>query len=319
MIDLFRTRLDYGEQALALHHQSSCLFVGSCFSENIANKLKYYGFKTKCNPFGILYNAHSISKCLHYIASSQTIEPKDLIFHNECWHSKWHHGSFSAPDQKVMMQKCNVSLQDHQEAFQYHNCIFITLGTAFIYRLKSSDEVVGNCHKMPQNDFIKSMMPVEDVVQTFAASIKEIINRSPKMQFVFTISPVRHLRDGFVENQLSKSTLTVAVHELVKRFSSVHYFPAYELVMDDLRDYRFYKADMLHPNEQAVDYIWSRFKHAFIAENSYKIMDKIEGLRKMQAHKALHPQTEQHQQFLKKLEEKKKTFKAAHPEIDLDA
>lgn len=317
MSDSFRTIIEFEKQFPSLNHHSQCLMVGSCFSENIAEKLQYHGFSTHFNPFGILYNAHSLNKCLNYIASSQTIEEKDLIFHDDLWHSKWHHGQFSNVSKEQVIKDCNINLKTVQEALTHTNNIFITIGTAFTYVLKSTGEVVGNCHKLPKKEFSKSMMSKDEVVNYLSESMDKILKINPGVNFIYTISPIRHLKDGFIENNLSKATLILAVHELKKKYTQTFYFPAYEIMMDDLRDYRFYGKDLLHPNPQAIEYIWQIFKDKFIEKSAYALMDEILSLKKAKAHKALHPGSPKHLAFLKKLELKIKTFQEKHPHIKL--
>lgn len=318
MTHSFRTIIDIEPHLEQINHDSPSLLIGSCFAENMAKKLNYFGFPINFNPFGIIYNAHSIGKCLNYIASSQTIEEKDLIFHNGLWHSKWHHGSFSDPEKVKTLRNCNIPLKQSQQALAEINTVIISLGTAIVYQLKSTGEYVGNCHKIPQDQFTKSSMGVEEIVRTLKDSINNVLKINPKLNFILTVSPIRHLRDGFIESTQSKASLILAAHQLKKHFDQVYYFPAYEIMMDDLRDYRFYTEDMLHPNQQAIDYIWSKFKAACISNSAEELSLKVDSLRRAMAHEPLHPGSEKHLEFLEKLKIKIELFKEQNPKIKLN-
>lgn len=318
MTDSFRTIIEIEQYPSQLDHKSMSLLIGSCFAENMARKLNYFGFPIIFNPFGILYNPHSLGKCLNYIASSQTIEEKDLIFQDELWHSKWHHGSFSHHEKAKVLEKCNDNLLISQQKLSQTKTVIISLGTSAIYKLKSNDEVVGNCHKIPQDQFDRSYLTVKEIVNNLSNSFNKVLAINPDINFILTVSPIRHLRDGFIESNLSKATLILAVHELVEKHKQVFYFPAYEIMNDDLRDYRFYEADKLHPNQQAVDYIWQKFKAACISKNAEELMSKVDRIRKAKSHRPLHPGSEKHLKFLKKLEENIRQFKKQYTHIDLD-
>ncbi len=316
MSNLFRTTLEIEKQEQQIDHKSKTLLMGSCFSEHMAKKLAYYGFPSNNNPFGILYNAYSISKGLNYIASSQTIEEKDLIFQDDLWHSKWHHGHFSHPEKDHILKNCNEVLSKNQQELPDTKQLIITLGSAFVYELIETGEVVGNCHKIPANKFKKKRMTVEEVVEVLSEAITQVLKKAP-LNITLTVSPVRHAKEGLAANSISKAILLLAVDALCQKFETVNYFPSYEMLVDDLRDYRFYEKDLIHPNQQAIDYVWEKFKASYINDSSEKIMQEIAAIKKAKAHKVLHPGTQKHLDFLNKLALKIKTFNEAHPDLDV--
>ncbi|MEI8060115.1 MAG: GSCFA domain-containing protein, partial [Ferruginibacter sp.] len=266
-LEFFPKKLD-----TPIKHQHQLFLIGSCFTEQIGNKLKQFKFRVLDNPNGILFNPISISKSISsYIKNKQYIET-DLFYQNESWNSWEHHSRFSHPEKEECLRIINTSQQLAHHFLKTTDWLLITLGSAFVYELENN-KVVANCHKVPTDKFNKKILIVEEVVTALQNIISEVKMYNPFTKIIFTISPVRHLRDGFVENNRSKATLINAVHQILS--DEVLYFPAYELVVDDLRDYRFYAEDMVHPNYSATNYVWEKFITTCIDEPSQLLMKAI--------------------------------------------
>lgn len=280
-----------------IKHQHKLLLTGSCFTENIGTKLKQHKFEVLENPNGILFNPISISKAIRSYIANKKYSYGDLFYQNECWNSWAHHSRFSHPDKAACLTGINQSQQAAHEFILQANWLFITVGSAFVYELANGD-VVANCHKVPTDKFKKRLLGIDEVVTAFKKMLGELWQINPGVKIIFTISPVRHLRDGFVENNRSKSTLVQAVHELVDSEKNIFYFPAYELVIDDLRDYRFYAEDMVHPNYAATNYVWEKFVAACIDGPSQQLMKEINLINAAKNHKPFNPSSELHQKFL---------------------
>ncbi|MEI2750388.1 MAG: GSCFA domain-containing protein [Ferruginibacter sp.] len=231
---------------LKISHRHQLFLAGSCFTEQIGSKLSWHKFRTIDNPHGILFNPVSIAQAIHTYIINKEYKAEDLFYHHELWGSWDHHTRFSSPEQKNSLELINASQQKAHHFLKEANWLLLTLGSAFVYELEDK-RVVANCHKVPADKFNKRLLKEAEVIAVLQHMIKELQQFNPALNIIFTISPVRHLRDGFVENNRSKATLISAVHQLTENNSGVFYFPAYELVIDDLRDYRFYAEDMVHP------------------------------------------------------------------------
>ncbi|HEY0031332.1 MAG TPA: GSCFA domain-containing protein [Bacteroidia bacterium] len=276
-----------------INYSHSSLFIGSCFAENIAERMQQFKFNTLINPHGILYNPSSIANALRRCKNNAPLEENELFFANECWNSWEHHSCFSDPDKQYCLNEINKAISVSHNAIQNAEWLFITFGSAFVY--KRNGESVGNCHKQPQKEFEKHLLSTAEIVEEYKKLIEELKQLNSKLKIVFTVSPVRYVRDGVVENTLSKARLIDAVHQLTSE--RVFYFPAYELVMDDLRDYRFYKEDLVHPNEQAIDYVFEKFSAAAFDEATIALSEKIKEIIQAKAHTAFNPGTETHKKF----------------------
>ncbi|MFT7899344.1 GSCFA domain-containing protein [Tenacibaculum ascidiaceicola] len=296
-----------------INYQSKLLLLGSCFSENIGNKLNYYKFQSKQNPFGILFHPKAIENLITKALNKEEYTDRDVFFHNEHWHSFEAHSSLSTIDKDELLNNLNLFLQHTFEQLQNTTHLIITLGTAWVYREITSDTLVANCHKVPQKNFLKELLNVDEISESLEAinSLVKLVNKN--ISVIYTLSPVRHLKDGFTENQRSKAHLLSAIHKVVEPRNAIYYFPSYEIVMDELRDYRFYNEDMIHPNKTAVNYIWEKFKQVWITEDSYQTMQQVETIQRGLNHKPFNPESEAHQLFLKKLQQKKETLLQAFP------
>ena len=282
-----------------IDHEEQLLLMGSCFAGNIGQKLIEYKFQANVNPVGILYNPLSIAQSMQKAIDNYQYTSEDLCRHEELYLSMDFHSDFSALDEKTALQKMNFSISELKKGIKKSNRIYITFGTAWAYF--EEGYCVANCHKFSASRFTRRRINVEEIVEEWESLINQIIVVNPAVQLVFTVSPIRHIKDGAQENQLSKASLLLAIDQLKTRFRQVNYFPAYEIMMDELRDYRFYKSDLVHLNEQAITYIWERFAQFSISTNSKKKNQKIEKFRSKVMHKAHFPCSAKHQAFLKQL------------------
>ncbi|WP_378178490.1 GSCFA domain-containing protein [Aquimarina sp. SS2-1] len=300
-----QTKISLKPQQPKIDYDAELLLLGSCFAENIGEKFDYFKFKTLINPFGILFHPKAIETFLWMATQKEQYTETDLFYHNEQWHCFDAHSKLSHPDQKQLLQSLNESLKETSKKIQCATHICITLGTAWVYRLHALDMIVANCHKIPQKEFQKELLSVEEVSQCLQNSIGLIKSLNPSVKIIFTISPVRHSKDGFIENNRSKSHLIAAIHQTIDANQTCDYFPSYEIMMDELRDYRFYDTDMIHPSAVAIDYIWEYFKQTWISEEALKTMNTVKEIQNAMAHRPFNPKSKQHQLFLQKLEEKK--------------
>ncbi len=300
----FSTPVPLSKNANPIDYHSQIVSLGSCFAENIGEKLDYFKFQNTINPFGIIFNPISIEKLVSRAVSQQFFTDEDIFFYNELWHSYEVHSELSHPDKDTFLNNLNQKVTELH--FQISNAthFLITYGTSWVYELKATNQTVANCHKVPQNQFDKEILSVAVIEQSIQNTIDLIQKINPDCHFTFTVSPVRHLKDGFVENQRSKAHLITALHEVLATSEWINYFPSYEILMDELRDYRFYAEDMLHPNPTAINYIWQCFTATQIAENSYPVMEEVDAIQKGLAHRPFNPNSENHRKFLHSLNQK---------------
>jgi hypothetical protein len=297
----FRTTLPIPKSTFEIDYQTPILTIGSCFTENIGERLKALRLPISINPFGIVYNSISIADSINYLMTNDVFTEKDIFKSNDLYHSWLHHGRFSSPDLGKILRGVNAEIEQGRDTLRRMKILMLTLGTAHIYIEKKSQQVVANCHKVPASYFEEKKLLVADIVEKLSDTFETIKSQNIDCQIIITVSPIRHIKDGLVENQRSKAALILAAEALSKQFANVHYFPAYEILMDDLRDYRFYEADMIHPNSQAIDYIWLRFLDTYFSEKTQGIMREVEKLNAMQNHRPLHGDTEGYQQFIDKV------------------
>jgi hypothetical protein len=292
-------------------HHDSIYLIGSCFTEHIANKLLEAGFTVKYNVYGIIYNPVSIRHTLSELLENKQYSTEELFFHQGLWHSFNHHGSFSGTNPVSVCQRINETINEHREFLVKAKHIFITPGTSWLYRKKSSAQVVANCHKVPGYEFEKVLMDAEEEAKHWLELIQKLYLYSPQLTIHFTISPVKHLRDGFFENNLSKGLLHQLIYKIMQQNKSIRYFPSFEIMQDELRDYRFYDRDLTHPNALAIDIIWEKFKLAYFAKPTQEIIDEVMEIRKLNEHKILHA-TEESKKFesyrIKRMEDLQKKY-----------
>lgn len=301
----FRTQIPIPQNLNPIDYNSKIVSLGSCFAVNMAEKFEYYKFQNSVNPFGIIFNPVSIEKLIYRIVNQVFFTEKDIFFHNERWHCFEVHSDLSNANKEEFLENLNVILKRSLIQLFQASHVIITFGTSWVYRNFESNTIVANCHKLPQNQFQKEILSVETIGNSIKNTIDLIQKINPDCNFIFTVSPVRHLKDGFVENQRSKSHLITAIHDAIKpQLPAVNYFPSYEIMMDELRDYRFYAEDMLHPSAVAIDYIWSKFKESTIAETDFPVMEQVDSIQKSLSHKPFNPNSESHLKFESKLKQK---------------
>ncbi|SOC78874.1 GSCFA family protein [Salinimicrobium sediminis] len=308
----FRTPVPIQPQEPKIAHSSKVLLIGSCFVENIGKKLEYFKFPNLLNPFGILFHPEAILNLLKRVKSNHVFTEADIFYHNEAWHSYEAHSDLNSVEKEVILEQLNAAVQETSQFLRSATHVIITPGTAWGYRLKESGEMVANCHKIPQQNFSKELTNAQNALIEAATIVNEL---NPEAQIIFTVSPVRHLKDGFMENQLSKAKLITAVQEIVAIKANCTYFPAYEIMMDELRDYRFYAEDMVHPNLTAVNYIWQKFQEAWIASEASAVMKEVDTIQKGLLHRPFNEASEAHQNFRRDLQQKIEKLEEKLPHI----
>lgn len=316
----FRTELKPQKASFDIDYQCFTLGIGSCFIENIGSMLNARQLPFLQNPYGIVYNPLSIVKQLAAITAldadteANYFSEKDLFQHNGLWGSLQHHGKFSGENKAIVLNNTNDSLEKARNFYKKTNRIVLTLGTANVFIWKETGEVVANCHKLPPQYFEQKRLKVEEIVDNFKPIFEKIFSQNTDCQIIITVSPIRHIRDGLVENNRSKAVLLLAADALSQFFDNVHYFPAYEIVMDDLRDYRFYERDMIHPNALAIEYIWQFFSDTFFDNKTKSIIQEVEKINAMLAHRPLHgADTEGYQKFREQLDLKILALQKQYP------
>ncbi|MEZ4795716.1 MAG: GSCFA domain-containing protein [Flavobacteriaceae bacterium] len=298
-----------------IDYNSKILLLGSCFVENIGNKLNYYKFKNLQNPFGILFQPLAIEKLITNAINEKEFTEDDIFFYNEQWHCYDAHSKLSQVAKENLLIDLNNQIGLTTQQLNNSTHIIITLGTAWVYRHIETDAIVANCHKVPQKKFLKELLSVDEILESLGSIITLIRSVNKKASIIFTVSPVRHLKDGFVENTQSKAHLISAIHQVVEPRHNVHYFPSYEIMMDELRDYRFYNEDMIHPNQTAINYIWEKFKTVWISKDAIETMCVVEEVQRGLLHKPFNPNSDAHLQFLQNLEKKKAQLSLQIPNI----
>lgn len=312
----FTTQIPISKTEKQLDYNSKIVSFGSCFAENMGEKLAYFKFQNTTNPFGIIFNAVSIEKLIYRAVNKIDFTEKDIFFYNDLWHCFEVHSELSNANKERFLADLNELIQSTKQQIFEASHIIITYGTSWVYREITSNKIVANCHKVPQKQFEKVLLSAEENQKAIQESVNLIQQINPNCTFVFTISPVRHIKDGFVENQVSKANLITALYSIFDFQSSTYnYFPSYEIMIDELRDYRFYAEDMLHPNKTAINYIWKCFKENYIAETIYAVMEEVDTIQKSLMHKPFNPNSESHLKFEHKLREKMSTLVKRYPHI----
>ncbi|MBL7796698.1 MAG: GSCFA domain-containing protein [Saprospiraceae bacterium] len=314
----FRTIVPVERAPFGIAHTDRMLLVGSCFTEHIGERLAAGKFPTLANPNGIVYNPVSIARSLHALQQSD-YEPETALFeHAGLWHSWEHHGRFSHPDRDTAAEKIRVAHRQAAAFLQTANRLLLTLGTAEVFTLRETGQVVANNHKVPADRFEQRRLSVTETADALAGALLSLHAAMPGLRVVLTVSPVRHLRTGFVENQRSKAVLVLTCAELCRRLDFVHYFPAYELLLDDLRDYRFYADDMLHPSDAAVDYIWEYFADTYFSPETRRLLERISKIQAAARHRPFHPESPEHRAFARRQVEQIGALSAEYPHLDFE-
>lgn len=296
-----------------IDHQQKIMLVGSCFAEEVGNKLTSSGFDTLQNPNGILFNPVSIANSLRNIVFKNKVDVRNFVQRdNGLYFSFLDHGSIYAKTKEELITYLEDIQRNATDFLKNADHIIITFGSAFVHKHLKLNSIVGNCHKQPATDFEKRMLTIEEIVNDYKVLVNELRVLNSKLNIIFTVSPVKYLRDGIEENNLSKSTLLLAVHQICKELGCF-YFPAYELVVDDLRDHRFYKEDLAHPNKQAVNYVWEKFSGCFFKADTIQLAREVESLITSTNHTLLFPESEEAMKFKANLEHKKRELITKFP------
>lgn len=293
------------------------MLVGSCFTDHMSARLRAMKFNVQENPNGILFNPLSIARAVDSWLDVKQYNPDDLFHHQDLWHSWDFHGRFSHPVQDTCLRQINDAVRNARYFLEKTSWLMLTLGSAFVYEAASG--VVANCHKLPANTFVHRLAGLTEVNNALHQMIERLLQVNPGLKILFTISPVRHAREGLIENNRSKGVLHLSVMEMQQRFEQVAYFPAYELVIDDLRDYRFYAEDMIHPNHAATQYVWEKFRDACFDEETLSWIQEMEPLSIGMKHRPFHPDTEAHRRFLDNMYDRSVRLQQRYPFVDLGA
>ena len=311
-----QTKITVAAPDFLIDYNSRLMMLGSCFAENMGSKFSYYKFDVDVNPCGIIYNPLSVANVLRLIVEGKQFEKSDLRQVGGKWVSLYHHGAFSSTDPDECLRRINDRLTKATGEHRTLDLLVITWGTAWVYRYTRENIVVSNCHKIPSQEFERSRLSVEDIVKEYLVLIGRLREINPGLRILFTVSPIRHWKDGAHGNQLSKATLLLAIDRLREELQHVYYFPAYEIVLDELRDYRFYADDMLHMSGFTVDYIWERFLYSFISPEVLGLMNQIGRVNKGVAHRPFDPQSEEYHRLVKKMLAEIAMISRSYPMID---
>lgn len=311
---IFHTEINIKPLEQTVVYADALLFLGSCFADEVGVICKGLGFNALVNPFGVLYNPASIAQSVERLDSGRPFTRDDVIAVGERQYCTFNHNTaFWNTSEDMLLQTINQRLGEAHEHFMKSKWLVVSLGTSWVFKHRMSGQIVSNCHKLPAHQFDREFLTVERSSQYLSG----IVERHPEKQFIFTVSPLRHLKDGMHGSQLSKAALLLAVNEICRQFTNAHYFPAYEIMMDELRDYRFYKEDMVHPTEQAVRYIWEHFAEFAINASEKPAMNAAAELRQMLEHKPLFPETEAFKRFELQKERKTAELKKNYPDVRL--
>lgn len=311
-----QTKITVAAPDFSIDYNSRLMMLGSCFAENMGSKFSYYKFDVDVNPCGIIYNPLSVANVLRLLVEGKRFEKNDLREVGGKWVSLFHHGAFSSADPDECLHRINDRLTKATGELRTLDLLVITWGTAWVYKYIPENIIVSNCHKIPSREFERSRLSVEDIVREYLVLIERLREINLGLRILFTVSPIRHWKDGAHGNQLSKATLLLAIDRLREEIQHVYYFPAYEIVLDELRDYRFYAEDMLHVSGFTVDYIWERFLYSFISPEVFGLMNQIGRINKGVAHRPFEPQSEEYQRLVKKMLAEIAMISRSYPMID---
>lgn len=313
----FRTKVELDAGTHEIRHADRLMLWGSCFAESIGKRLSDNKFTCDINPFGVLYNPLSIAEAIEETAMQKMYTETNLRFDNGLWYSLMHHSSFSSADKEACLTQINRRIQQGGKRLQQTDWLLMTWGTARVYRWKEDGRIVGNCHKLPEKLFERNLLEVEDIVERYSKLLPRLKALNPNLQVLLTVSPIRHAKDGMHGNQLNKAILLIAIEKLCRLFPFCHYFPSYEIMMDELRDYRFYADDMLHPSPLAVKYIWECFCQTYFSLHTLQIMKEWENIQKGLAHRPFNEESEAYRTFLSQILLKIERLKEKLPYLDV--
>ena len=310
------TPVDIPEYPFRMDHHHSVLMLGSCFTEEVGRRLEEYLFPVCINPFGTIYNPLSVNRALEMVMEKPAYGENDLDRNDDLWFSFDHSTAFSSTDPAVVLERINQRLDSAGERMNASNLLILTWGTAWVFRLRSGGRVVSNCHKIPSSHFTRSRLAVEEIVSACESVLDRLFGLNQELKVIFTVSPVRHWKDGAHGNQLSKATLLLAVDKLMEIFPKrCFYFPSYEIVMDELRDYRWYARDMLHPAEAASGFIWKKFEEAVISPEARELNHEIHKLLEMKRHRPRAGEGNAFRKWQDKLAKMEEDMKSGYPHL----
>lgn len=315
-----QTEIPLSPEENQIDYSSRILLLGSCFSENIGAKFDYFKFRNIQNPFGVIFNPVSIENLVIMAIDNNPFSEEDIFQQNGIWKCFDAHSELSSLDKNAFLENLNIALQEFREALFSSTHIIFTFGTSWVYRNIESDEIVANCHKLPQKNFEKELLSIQKISDSLKIVFDKISEINPKAIIINTVSPVRHIKDGFSENSLSKAHLISAIHDFINCKSPIlnqnsFYFSSYEIMMDELRDYRFYTEDMLHPNKTAIEIIWQKFSKVWISSATDSLQKEISTIQTGLLHKAFNSESDEHLQFIEKLQKKISLVKKLLPHI----
>jgi len=314
----FRKKIDIPKSDLQIDHRSGMILFGSCFAENIGKYLLENKFPVNSNPFGVLYNPASIHQALEILLEDRSFTEKDIFQHQGTYNTFFHHSSFSETDKDTFIRNINDKRAQASGDLKKADIVLITFGTAYIFTNKETDSIVANCHKLPASVFNRSRLTIKNIVGSWTDLIAKLRLINPELKILFTVSPIRHWEDGAHNNQVSKAILLLAIDELVNKFSDTYYFPSYEIVLDELRDYRFYAEDMIHPNDIAIRYIWEKFSETYFNEETIRINMQWQNIWKAINHRPFNEHTKEHKQFLRQTLLKLNELRKKYPYFDCE-
>jgi hypothetical protein len=320
-VSKFQTLVEVPKYRWQTGYSQKCIFMGSCFTENIGTRMEKLKYDVDINPFGILYNPFSVSNGLRILLQQKEFKAEDLIFADGLWHSFSHHGRFSSADENEALEQINSRIKSSAGFLKNAGFLFITFGTAWIYKFKKTGQPVSNCHKIPAKEFERVRLNVDEIVDEYRDLLTEIRKVNPSIKVVFTVSPIRHWKDGAIENQRSKAVLLLTIDKLINEFGDDYcaYFPAYEIVMDELRDYRFYAEDMIHISDVAVEHIWEKFQSALIDKESQQIAAHVQKIVKAASHRPIHKNTTEYNQFLLQMKKQIEDLETKYKHLNFTA
>ena len=313
------TKTEFQENPIKINHKERILTLGSCFAENIGQKLVENNLLTLCNPFGVIYNPSSISSCIERLHKNSNVTTKELQLCQDYYCHLDFHSQFNGIDKQATVQGINQQIF-YANTFVNEGLdwLILSLGTAFVYKHKLSCKYVNNCHKIPATEFERIQLSTLEIVDSLSTAIQNMRIKNPNLKVITTVSPIRHIRDGLTANLRSKSRLIEAAHQLTEKIEKCYYFPSYEILIDELRDYRWYKEDLIHPNNQAVEYIWEHFKTFALDAKSEELLRKMKAIINNLNHKAFLAQSEQYQNFLKTTDLKIQKIQKEYPHLKFD-
>ncbi len=319
MISNFHTEVNVPDFGWKTGYRQSTMFMGSCFTENIGNKMVAFKYPVDLNPFGILYNPVSIAHGLRFLLQNKKFIINDLINHDGLYHSFYHHGRFSSPDAEKALMEMNHRIETSSLFLQKAGFLFLSFGTAWVYEYKPTGQTVSNCHKITNKEFKRFRLTPGEIVEEYRQILPEIWKINPDLKVIFTVSPIRHWKDGAIENQRSKATLLLSIDNIIRGFGEerCNYFPSYEIMIDELRDYRYYDEDMIHLSSSAVNHIWKIFQNALIEDECQNISKKVQKLTSALNHKPYNMFTQEHLQFLRESFIKAQQLQGKFPYLNL--